>query len=74
MINNNWKRFLIIEKVIQILLMLSIIIPVFCEIAFNRIIPINFQGYFFFCCLGLFIGFKLSKKEYMKALEKMNGK
>ncbi len=66
--NNNCNRLVTFEKVIQIFLLANIIIPIVFEILFKIVIPLKFQGYSFFLSMGLFIGFKICKNEFIRTL------
>ena len=72
MINKTWKRFVRIENLIQMLLIISILTPILTQIFFKFKIPMKIQGYVFFLSLGLFVGFEMSKNEYRRALRKKN--
>jgi len=72
MINKIWKRYVRIEKIFQLLLIISILTPILTQFFFKFKIPIKIQGDIFFLSLGLFVGFEISKNEYTRALRKKN--
>jgi hypothetical protein len=69
---NYWARFTCYQKIIDVFFMLNIILDVINNELLNSVIPFKVLCSLFWLSLGLFLGFKLCKKEYSNAIKKNN--
>jgi hypothetical protein len=70
MIKNYWKRFNIYQQGLAALFIVALFLDVINKKVLNSAIPVEIVGYLFWLSLGLFLGFKLCKYEYIRALRK----
>lgn len=66
MTKNYWKRFSFYEKGINIFFMINIVLDTINEKLLYSAIPVEIIGYLFWLSLGLFLGFKLCKYEFIR--------
>ncbi len=65
-----WKKVILIEKIISILLTINIILVILNNENFFLIFYSDLINYFFWLSLGIYIGFKLCKKECFNSQDK----
>ncbi len=61
-----WRRFNNIEKGLVVFLGIGIFIGILNEDFLNTIIPKEISGYLFWLSLGLYLGFRLCRYEYIR--------
>ncbi len=67
---NQWEQFSNLEKAISIFLIINIFLDLLNKYLFRSIIPNDIITYSFWLSLGLFLGFKLCKFYFSKAIKK----
>ena len=71
MIKNYWKRFSNYEKTITGFFMINIVFDIINKKLLESRVPTEIVGYMFWLSLGLFLGFRLCKYEYIRVWNKM---
>lgn len=65
-----WTRFSIYEKSLAAFFMLNLFLDVINKKLLGSAIPAEVVSYLFWLGLGLYLGFRLCKYEYSKAIKK----
>lgn len=60
------RRIIIIENVLAILFLIALVLDLINKYILRNYIPNEIIAYFFWFFIGLFIGFKICKLEFIK--------
>jgi len=70
--NNYWKRFNTYEKSLAAFFVINIFLDVINKYILKSIIPKEIIGYLFWLSMGLYLGFRLCKYEYLRVYKKQS--
>lgn len=66
-----WKRFNIYQQGLALFFIVSLVFDIINKKLLESRVPTEIVGYMFWLSLGLFLGFRLCKYEYIRVWNKM---